>query len=69
MKEGEVLIHKKTYNDGSILVEHRNKNDFLLAKYIGYYRHGGVYQMYPAKGERHYSVTMAGQCVSPRLIR
>lgn len=45
----------KRYNDGSILVEHRDETGFLLARYIGYYneRHR-TYRLYPARGERHY---------------
>ena len=68
MHERDVLICTKQYRDGSVQVEHRDGKGFLLATYIGYYRNGGVYQLYPMRGERHRDMCLAGKKISPRLI-
>ena len=58
----------KQYNDGSVLVEHRDHTGFLLARYIGYYDYRNhTYRLYPARGERHYRCKV--HTIAERLLR
>ena len=64
----EEYRRKKTFVDGSVLIEHRDETGFLLARYVGYCNHRHrTYKLYPARGEKHYKCKV--HTISEQLLR
>ena len=69
MNKGESLVYVCKYSDGSVRLRHNDEKGWKLAEYIAYPTRGNTFRLYPARGERHYRVSLAGALISEQIIR